>query len=97
MSPLQGSTFIAPVTQGCGDTASKKARQPPTPLMQSVIRIFVSRSLRHHPGLVYIAPLGLVPVAVWAAMLHWASVLRWASTLRWASARYWAPALHFAL
>jgi len=32
--------------------------------MQSVIQSFVSRSLRHHPGLVYTAPLGLVPLAV---------------------------------
>ena len=51
--PFQGSRFFWNVTQGCGDTASKK-RSP----------------YLLHPGLVYIAPLGLVPVAVLAFALH---------------------------
>ena len=47
ISPFQGSTIFGSVTQGYGDTPSKK-RSP-----------YLFR-----PGLVYIAPSGLIPVVV---------------------------------
>ena len=68
--PFRALDFFArnPGLQRHGE--QKALSVSPPPLMQSVMQRFVARALRHHPGLVYIAPLGLVPVTGLAPALH---------------------------